>query len=149
MSGPRRSRKASTAAPPPVHHQHSRPFSGGSRTSLDGPAPGQAGLQDPNSSQRGPERTASCGLLINSAGNPPPGGRGTGRQASMLASVSESMTGGLRWPGMPKNILASPLAAGTQAAYKRSWSKFGQFCSTHGLPDTVLISASVVYLTSS
>ena len=66
-----------TAGPPPGH-QHSWPFSGGGRTSLDGPDAGQAGLQDPNSGQRGPERAASCGLLTNSAGSPPPGGRRTG-----------------------------------------------------------------------
>ena len=68
---------SATAGPPPGH-QHPRPFSGGGRTSLDGPAPGQAGLQDPNSGQRGPECTASCSLLNNSAGSPPPGGHGRG-----------------------------------------------------------------------
>ena len=68
---------SATVGPPPGH-QHSRPFSGGGRASLHRPAPGQAGLQDPNSGQRGPERTASCGLLTNSASSPPPGGRGTG-----------------------------------------------------------------------
>ena len=45
-----------------------------------------------------------------------------------------------------EELLASALAPGTQAAYKRSWSMFGQFCNTHGLPDTVPISALVLAL---
>ena len=76
----------------PSGHQRSRPFSGGGRTSLDGPAPGQAGLQDPSSGQRGPERTANCGLLINSPGSPHLEDVEQAVQVSMLASVSESMT---------------------------------------------------------
>ena len=70
--------KGSATAGPPPGHRHSRPLSGRGRTSLDGPAPGQAGLQDPNNGQRGPERTASCGLLTNSAGSPLPGRHRTG-----------------------------------------------------------------------
>ena len=45
-----------------------------------------------------------------------------------------------------EELLASALAPGTQAAYKRSWSMFGKFCNTHGLPDKVPISVSVLAL---
>ena len=82
---------SATAGPPPGN-QHPRPFNGGGRTSLDGPAPGQAGLQDPNSGQRGPECTASCSLPNNSAGSPHLEDVEGAVRASMLASVSDSMT---------------------------------------------------------
>ena len=45
-----------------------------------------------------------------------------------------------------EELLASALASGTQAAYKRSWSMFGKFCNTHGLSDTVPVSESVLAL---
>ena len=82
-------------------------------------------------------------LSISSAGGKVPGIGAKGLFFSCQHPLSPSTAALTRHA---KELLASALAPGTQAAYKRSWSMFGNFCNTHGLADTVPISASVLAL---
>ena len=82
-------------------------------------------------------------LSISSAGGKVPGTSAKGLSLSCQHSLSPSIAVLTRHA---KELLASALAPGTQAAYKRSWCMFGKFCNTHGLPDTVPISVSVLAL---
>ena len=82
-------------------------------------------------------------LSISSAGGNVPGVGAKGLSLSCQHPLSPSIAALTRHA---EQLLASALAPGTQAAYKRSWSMFGKFCNTHGLPDTVPISESVLAL---
>ena len=82
-------------------------------------------------------------LSISSAGGTVPGIGTKGLSLSCQHPLSPSIAALTRHA---EELLASALAPGIQAAYKRSWSMFGKFCNTHGLPDTFPISASVLAL---
>ena len=82
-------------------------------------------------------------LSISSAGGKVPGIGAKGLSLSCQHRPSPSIAALTRHA---EELLASALASGTQAAYKRSWSMFGKFCNTHGLPDTVPVSESVLAL---
>ena len=82
-------------------------------------------------------------LSISFAGGKVPGIGAKGLSLSCQHPLSPGIAA---LTGHAEQLLASALAPGTQAAYKRSWYMFGKFCNTHGLPDTVPISASVLAL---
>lgn len=81
ISGPRRSRTASTAGPPAADTSTPGPSGVGAEPAWLDQLPDKLhGLQRPDGSQRGCERQANCysGPIDDSASNPSPGGRGTG-----------------------------------------------------------------------
>ena len=102
-------------------------------------------------------------LSISTAGEKVPSIGAKGLSLSCQHPLSPSIAALTRHA---EQLLASALAPGTQAAYKRSWSMFGKFCNTHKPmsvtefskhgPDTwtryspnFSVSAGIVYLTSS